>query len=288
MSGPHYGLIEAGGTKFVLGVADASGNILDRHRLPTTSPEDTIGAAVQWLQAQGSPFAGIGLASFGPLDLDTGSPNWGHLMRTPKAGWSHADLAGPFARAFDCPVAIDTDVNGAALAESIWGAGRGKQICLYLTIGTGVGGGAVIDGRILHGKSHPEMGHMRLPRHADDGAFAGTCPFHGACLEGVASGPAIMARWGKPLSEFPAGGAEHRMIAWYLAQAVCSFQAIMEPDCIVMGGGVMATPRLLDLIRSAAEELGGGYFVGKAKDIVVPPGLGDDAGLMGAFALASR
>jgi len=286
MIGTHYGLIEAGGTKFVLGIADADGVILHRHRIPTSDPSDTISAACDWFRSHDVGYAGFGIASFGPLDLEKASPNWGSISRTPKKGWSGANLVRPFADAFACPVAIDTDVNGAALAEARWGAGQGKRLCLYLTIGTGVGGGAVIDGRILHGLSHPEMGHMRLPRHPDDANFAGACPFHGACLEGLASGPAILARWGRSLSECQPGGDEQQMIAWYLGQAVCNFQAILEPDCIILGGGVMATPGLLALVQSAAEQLGAGYFVGKASAIVTAPGLGDDAGLMGAFALA--
>lgn len=286
MSGTHYGLIEAGGTKFVLGIADADGAILQRHRIPTLDAGETISAACDWFRSHDLPYAGFGIASFGPLDLDKASPNWGSITRTPKPGWSGANLVQPFAKAFGCPVAIDTDVNGAALAEARWGAGQGKRLSLYLTIGTGVGGGAVVDGRILHGLSHPEMGHMRLPRHPDDTGFAGACPFHGACLEGLASGPAILARWDKSLSECQPGGAEQKMIAWYLAQAVCNLQAILEPDCIIFGGGVMATPGLLGLVQSEADILGAGYFVGKAPAIVMAPGLGEDAGLMGAFALA--
>lgn len=287
MTKARYGLIEAGGTKFVLGIADEGGKIIARHRIPTLTPEDTLAPALDWFRSQGRDYAGFGIASFGPLCLDRASPQWGHVLATPKAGWRDVDLAGPFADAFGCPVAIDTDVNGAALAESRWGAGRGKRLSLYLTIGTGVGGGAVVDGRILHGVSHPEMGHMRLPRHADDLAFDGICPFHGACLEGLASGPAIQARWGRSLSELPTGGPEQKIIAWYLAQAVCNFQAIMEPDCIIMGGGVMGTEGLIDLVQTEAERLGAGYFVGRAADIIFAPGLGDDAGLMGAFALAA-
>ena len=286
MNGTHYGLIEAGGTKFVLGIADADGAILQRHRIPTLDAGETISAACDWFRSHDLPYAGFGIASFGPLDLDKASPNWGSITRTPKPGWSGANLVQPFAKAFGCPVAIDTDVNGAALAEARWGAGQGKRLSLYLTIGTGVGGGAVVDGRILHGLSHPEMGHMRLPRHPDDTGFAGACPFHGACLEGLASGPAILARWDKSLSECQPGGAEQKMIAWYLAQAVCNLQAILEPDCIIFGGGVMATPGLLGLVQSEADILGAGYFVGKAPAIVMAPGLGEDAGLMGAFALA--
>lgn len=287
MSDIRIGLIEAGGTKFVLGVADAAGTILARHRIPTTTPAETLGASLDWFRAQGHRYARFGIASFGPLDLDTASPSWGYITRTPKPHWAMTDLAGPFAKAFGCPVAVDTDVNGAALAEARWGAGKDDKLCLYLTVGTGVGGGVVVDGRILHGASHPEMGHMRVPRHPDDLGFAGHCPFHGACLEGLAAGPSIIARWGKSLSDLPQGGAEQRMIAWYLAQAVSTFQAMLEPSRIVMGGGVMATEGLIELVREMADDLGNGYFFGKASDIVVHPGLGDDAGLMGAFALSS-
>ena len=280
-----HGLIEAGGTKFILGVAEADGRIVARHRLPTTTPDATLGAAIDWFRGQG-PIDRMGIASFGPLGLDRAAPDWGHILATPKPDWSMADLAGPFMRAFDCPVAIDTDVNGAALAESLWGAGQGVRSCVYLTIGTGIGGGAVVDGRIIGGAGHPEMGHMRLPRHPDDHAFAGHCPFHGACLEGLASGPAILARWGASLSDLPPDGPEQAMIAWYLAQAVTNLQAVLAPGRVILGGGVMATPGLLARIRTLADDLGQGYFATRAADIVVPPGLGADAGLMGAFALS--
>lgn len=281
----RYGLMEAGGTKFVLGVADASGQIVARHRIPTTTPDATIAAALAWF-APHAPLDRMGIAAFGPLELDRAAPHWGHVLSTPKPHWSMADLAGPFVRALGCPVAIDTDVNGAALAESLWGAGQGVRSCVYVTIGTGIGGGAVVDGRILGGAGHPEMGHMRLDRHPDDHGFSGSCRFHGGCLEGLASGPAILARWGKSLSDLPAGGAEQHMIAWYLGQAVVTLQAIMAPARIILGGGVMATPGLLDLVRQHADALGQGYFATRASEMVVLPGLGDDAGLMGAFALS--
>lgn len=281
----HTGLIEAGGTKFVLGIADSRGQVVARHRIPTTTPEETISAAVAWFQ-QYQPIDRIGIAAFGPLQLDRASSHWGYVLSTPKLHWSMTDLAGPFARAFGCPVAIDTDVNGAALAESLWGAGQGTRSCVYITIGTGVGGGAVVDGQILAGAGHPEMGHMRLERHPDDQNFGGFCTFHGGCLEGLACGPAILARWGKSLSDVPSGGAEQQMIAWYLGQAVVSLQAILAPARIILGGGVMTTPGLIDLVRSHAEALGQGYFAARASDIVTTPGLGDDAGLLGAFALS--
>ncbi len=179
-------------------------------------PKKRSRVAIDWLRRQGSDFSAVGIASFGPLDLDPASSGWGHITRTTKPHWSDADVAGPFGRAFDCPVAIDTDVNGAALAEWLWGAGQGTNASLYLTVGTGIGGGAVVGGRLIHGVGHPEMGHIRMPRHPDDGDFAGICPFHGDCLEGLASGPAIKARWGASLSELPSGHRrtpDHRLVS---------------------------------------------------------------------------
>lgn len=284
---PLYGLIEAGGTKFILGVARGPDDVIAQHRIATTQPDETLSTAIDWMRSVApGGLAAIGISSFGPLDLDRASPHWGHVRQTPKPGWSGTDLAGPFARAFGCPVAIDTDVNGAALAESRWGAARDQHAALYLTIGTGVGGGAVIDGKLLHGLSHPEMGHIRVPRHPDDRDFAGHCRFHGDCLEGLACGPAIIARWGASLSELGADHRGHDIIAWYLAQAVQTLQAIFEPGRIIFGGGVMATPGLIERVRTQARVLGGGYFVGDSGSIVVAPGLGDRAGLLGALALA--
>jgi fructokinase len=279
-------LIEAGGTKFVVGISDASRQIHARTRIDTTRPEETIAAAIDWLRQQGSDYAAVGIASFGPLDLDPTSPGWGHITRTTKPDWSDTDVAGPFGAALDCPVAIDTDVNGAALAEWMWGAGQGTNASLYLTVGTGVGGGAIVGGRLIHGVGHPEMGHIRMPRHPADQGFAGICPFHGDCLEGLASGPAIKARWGVSLSNLAADHVGHTMIAWYLAQAAATFQAILEPARIIFGGGVIGTPGLLDRIRTEAAAASGGYFAGVAADIIVPPALGDNAGLLGALALA--
>ena len=285
MSGAVRGLVEAGGTKFVLGTAKPDGTILSTHRIPTTTPDETVGAMLEWFAGQGD-LAAIGLASFGPIELDRASPQWGHILATPKPGWTDADLAGPLLRRFGCPVAADTDVNAAALAEATWGAGRSDRVVLYFTFGTGIGGGAVIDGRTLRGQSHPEMGHIRIPRHPDDHAFGGHCPFHGDCLEGLASGPAIIARWGASLAELPADHPAHAMIAWYIAQAVVTMQAIFEPGCIVIGGGVSQAPGLLERVRETAEVLGRGYFRSKAREIVRAPGLGDRSGLLGALALS--
>ena len=294
-SAASYGLIEAGGTKFVLGLAaepagDATPAITARHQIPTTTPAETLGAAIDWFRAQGVAPKAIGIASFGPLDLDRASPTWGHIPRTPKPHWTGADLCTPFAQAFACPIAIETDVNGAALAEARWGVGcelpANKAAVLYLTIGTGVGGGYVSNGRLLQGLSHPEMGHIRLPRHPDDQNFAGICPFHGDCLEGLAAGPAILKRWGKSLSQLGPDHPASDIIAWYLGQAAATFQAILEPARIVLGGGVMGTPGLLDKVRAAAVNAGAGYFAGEPEKVIVAPGLGTDSGLLGALAVA--
>ena len=285
MNKKRYGLVEAGGTKFVLGVATDKDRFEATTRIDTTTPQETIAAMLDWFRGQDALDA-IGVASFGPLELDKKSPTWGHIGQTPKPHWSGVDIAGPLQRAFGCSVAIDTDVNGAALAEYHWGAGQGQRSMLYFTIGTGVGGGAVVDGQILHGLSHPEMGHIFLPRHPGDMEFAGICPFHGGCLEGLASGPAIKARWGMSLSQLPADHPAHEIIAFYIAQTVVTMQAIFAPARIIFGGGVMCTPGLIDCVRTQAVTLGGGYFRGVPDEIVVLPGLGDKAGLLGALSLA--
>jgi fructokinase len=281
-----YALIEGGGTKFVLGTTGADGAIRVRHRLPTTAPEETLSAAVDWFVEQAESYAAVGIACFGPLELDPDKPDWGHMLQTVKPHWSGIDVAGPFASAFACPVGIETDVNGAALAEAAWGAGQDRGSLLYVTVGTGIGGGYVSRGRLLRGSAHPEMGHISMPRHPDDAEFGGVCAFHGACLEGLASGPAILARWQASLSELPPEHPGHGMIAWYLGQAVATWQAVLQPERIVLGGGVSEAPGLFDRVRAAAREAGGGYFAGDPGEVLVAPGLGADSGLLGALAVA--
>ena len=282
----QYGLIEAGGTKFVLGIADESGALSAIQRLATTTPGETLTAAIDWFRAQHLAPDAIGIASFGPLELDRTKPNWGRIAATTKPHWSHTEIAGPFARAFACPVGLETDVNGAALAEARWGAGRGHETLLYLTVGTGIGGGFVSGAGLLRGLSHPEMGHIRMPRHPADTGYAGACPFHGDCLEGLASGPAIQARWGASLTELGADHPGHAIIAWYLGQAVSTFRAVLQPARIVLGGGVMNTPGLLSRVRNQAAAASGSYFAGDPAELVVAPGLGANSGLMGALAVA--
>jgi fructokinase len=278
---PRFGCIEAGGTKFVLGIAEAHDVILTTTRIPTTNPEDTLSAVIEWFKAQG-PIDAVGIASFGPVDPDPASPRWGYITETTKPGWSNTDFAGRISRALLVPVGFDTDVNGAALAESRWGAAQSDDVAVYFTVGTGIGGGAVINSMPIHGAQHPEMGHIIPKRHVEDQDFAGVCPFHGDCFEGLVSGPAIKARWGASLSELPADHPAHEIVAWYLGNLAMAVQLVLSPRRILFGGGVMATPGLIERVRSAA--------IRQSKDyvtmIIDKPALGDQAGLIGGFALA--
>lgn len=291
MSKPLYGCIEAGGTKFVVGIAAGPDDILETLRVATTSPEETIGATESWLQAaiqRHGAITGLGIASFGPIELDPTNPNWGYITRTTKKGWSGTDFAARMRRVFGVPVGFDTDVNAAALAEARWGAAQSQSVSVYVTVGTGIGGGTIVNDVVLRGLSHSEMGHIRPKRHPADLEFAGICTFHGDCLEGLASGPAIEARWGMSLSELPTDHFGHDVIAFYLAQLASTLQSIMEPGKIVFGGGVMKAPGLIGRVGEMADQLGAGYFRGKASDIVVPAGLGEHAGLSGALILAQN
>ncbi len=284
-----YGSIEAGGTKFIAAILRGPDDILVSERFDTINPEQTIGGVINWLQnanMEFGPMSAVGIASFGPLELHRIAPNWGYITGTTKPGWSNSDFAGRVEREMKLPVGFDTDVNGAALAEYRWGAGQGQRISVYITIGTGIGGGAIVDGRPLLGLTHPEMGHIRPKRHADDTEFSGICPFHGDCMEGLASGPAIKARWGASLSELAADHPAHDIIANYLAQMAVTLQSIMEPGRIILGGGVMGTPGLLDRVRDQAQQLGAGYFRGPASSVIVAPGLGEKSGILGGLALA--
>ncbi len=284
-----YGCIEAGGTKFVVGIASGPDDILATARFNTTTPDETINTCTEWMKAcvaRCGALSAIGIASFGPLELDCSAHDWGHITATTKPNWSQTDFAGRVGREFNLPVGFDTDVNGAALAEARWGAAQGQRVSVYVTVGTGIGGGVIVDGKTLHGLSHPEMGHIHAVRHPDDIGFAGVCPFHGDCLEGLASGPAIKARWGASLSELGSDHISHRVIAWYIAQLAVTLQSMMEPGKIVLGGGVMGTPELLNRVRKEAVRLGAGYFRGKPENVIVAPELGDNVGLLGGLALA--
>lgn len=283
---PLLGAIEAGGTKFVLGVGHGPDAIIEQQQIDTRDPATTLAEATAFF-ARHEGLAAIGIGSFGPLERDPRSAQWGHILATPKPGWSQFDLAGAVARAFRVPVAFDTDVNAAALAEARLGAARDAKVSVYVTIGTGIGGGVIANGHIVGGAGHPELGHMRPRRSADDHGFDGICPFHGDCLEGLASGPAIKARWGESLSHLPADHPGHAIIAGYLGEMCNTLRAALAPDAIVLGGGVMGTPGLFERVIEAAAAGDGGYFALPAAQVIRRPALAPVSGLAGAFLLAA-
>ena len=291
-----FGAIEAGGTKFVCLVGSGPGDIRAETRFATTTPEATLRNALEFLRAEQvrqGPLAAVGIASFGPVDLDPRSPTYGFITSTPKPGWANVDVAGAARASLGLPVGFDTDVNAAGLAEWRWGAAQGLDSVLYLTVGTGIGGGGLMDGRLLHGLVHPEMGHIRIPHDVDADPFPGACPFHGDCLEGLASGPAIRARWQQAAEDLPDDHPAWPLEARYLALAVVNFICTLSPQRIVMGGGVMSHPRLLAMIRTHVVDLLNNYVRAPAviegiDDYVVAPALGGRAGVLGGLALAER
>mgnify|MGYP001297137332 CR=1 FL=1 len=281
------GAIEAGGTKFVCGIGNEEGTILDRISFPTEQPEKTLEQTIRYFQDK--KVEAIGIGSFGPIDLDPSSPNYGHVTTTPKPGWSGFDFLGTMKDAFPVPIGWDTDVNAAALGEARWGAAKGLDSCVYYTIGTGVGVGVYAEGKLVHGLVHPEGGHVPLRRHPDD-PFEGWCPYHKDCLEGLAAGPSLEKRWGKKGSELPADHPAWELEAYYIGQAVAGAILMLSPKKVILGGGVMHQQQLFPLIRAQVQRLLNGYVKADAitkhiDQYIVPPGLGDNAGLCGALAL---
>jgi fructokinase len=291
-----YGGIEAGGTKMVCAVGSGPDDIRAEVRFPTVAPADTIAQIVAFFREQQSraPLAAIGIGSFGPVDLRPDSPTHGFVTTTPKPGWANADFAGPIARALGLPVGFDTDVNVAALGEGRWGAAQGLHTFMYLTIGTGVGGGGYVGGQPIHGLVHPELGHMRIPHDWQADPYAGNCPYHGDCLEGLACGPALELRWGARAEGFGADHPAWPLEANYIALALVNCITILSPQRIVLGGGVMAKELLFPLIRARVQELLNGYVQSTAiisaaiDSYIVPPSLGARAGVLGAIALAEQ
>lgn len=289
-----FGGMEAGGTKFVCAVGSGPDDIRAQVTIPTTSPDETISRSVDFFreaQRQHGTMAAIGIASFGPIDLHAKSATFGYITSTPKAGWAGTNLVGAVQKELGCPVGFDTDVNGAALAEQRWGSAQSLHTFLYLTIGTGIGGGAMVNGQLLHGLIHPEMGHIRLPHDWRLDPFNGICPYHGDCLEGLASGHAISQRWGQPAATLPPEHTAWDLEAHYLALALVNFVCTLSPQRIVMGGGVMAQRQLLRLVRVKLQACLNEYVQAPAiqeeiDQYVVVPGLGDRAGVLGAIALA--
>ncbi|MCF6277460.1 MAG: ROK family protein [Anaerolineales bacterium] len=291
-----FGGIEGGGTKFICALGTDEGEILIETRIPTTSSDETLARCVDFFEEQMPAFgtlSAIGVASFGPLDPRPASAKYGHILATPKAGWSNTDIVGSLRKALDVPVGFNTDVNGAALGEWRWGAAQGLDTFVYLTIGTGVGGGGLVNGQLMHGLLHPEMGHIPLAQDKECDPFESICPFHNDCFEGLASGPAIEKRWGKKAEDLPVGHPAWELEASYIARALRSFICTLSPQRIILGGGVVQQPQLIPLIRKKTQETLNNYVqasqvLERIDEYIVPVALEGKAGILGAFLLAEH
>lgn len=290
----YYGGVEAGGTKFICIVASGPDEILAQERFPTTNPTETIGKTIEFFQpfVKSKQLDAIGIASFGPVDLDTQSKTYGYITTTPKPGWAQADLLGSIQRALGVPCAFDTDVNAAAQGEYFWiPDNHGLDPFLYITVGTGIGVGVIVNGKTLHGLIHPEAGHMFIPHDRLADPFPGVCPFHEDCMEGLASGPSMANRWGQPAetlpNDHPGWDLEARYIAYMISNLILNF----SPKRVVLGGGVPQHFGLIEMVRTYVQQQINGYVrspkvLENIDQLIVSPALGNRAGVMGAIALA--
>lgn len=284
-----FGGIEAGGTHWNCAVGDGEGEIAAAETFATTTPAETIGRVVDFFAAQG-PLSALGVGCFGPVELDRASPRWGRITTTPKPGWSDTDVVAMLRAGLDLPIAFENDVNAAAVGEARWGAGAGLETFCYVTVGTGIGGGAVANGRPLHGLVHPELGHIRIPHDRDRDPFPGCCPFHGDCLEGLASGEALRQRWGAPGEELDRPEV-WELEADYLALGLADVVLTLSPERLIVGGGVAGAPGLLPLVRERLPRILAGYLDAPQlregiDEYLVPPALGKRSGVLGAIELA--
>jgi fructokinase len=277
-----FGGIETGGSKWMCAVGTGPDDLPSTESFPTTTPEETIGRAIAFFEAAG-PVDAIGIGSFGPVDLDPASPTWGYITSTPKPGWVNTNVARAIGERLSVPVGFDTDVNAAALGEHRWGAAQDVDTFCYITVGTGIGGGVMAGGKLVHGLIHPEFGHLRIPHDIEGDPFPGSCPYHGDCWEGLASGTAVEARWGAPAAEIrdPAAWA---LEARYLALGLVAVISILSPQRIIIGGGVSHVPNILPQVQEEIVALMDGYLERTA--LVTLPALGSHAGVLGAIALA--
>lgn len=286
----RIGAIEAGGTKINCGIGDEKGNLFNYVSFPTREPLETMQDVYRYFRDQ--QLEGLGIASFGPVEVNPQSPKYGRITSTPKLAWQNFDWLASMKGYVDCPIYLDTDVNAAALGEARWGAAAGLSNCIYMTVGTGIGAGLLVEGNLVHGLLHPEAGHMLIRRHKED-TYAGHCPFHGDCLEGMASGPAIGDRFGGKAETLGLSHPAWDFEAYYLAQAVVNLTLSTAPQRVILGGGVIHQPQLIEKVRKQVLALLNGYL---AKDeliqgidtFIVPPGLGDFSGLKGALALVTQ
>ena len=281
------GAIEAGGTKFICGIGDETGNILEYTTFPTKTPVETLNHVIEFFHDK--KFDALGVGAFGPVEVDPNSVKYGTITSTPKIEWQNYDLLAALKETIHVPIYLDTDVNVAALGEAKWGAANGLDSCVYITVGTGIGAGALVEGNLVHGLLHPEMGHMLVRKHIDD-PFKGKCPYHQDCLEGLASGPAIQERWGAEGKNLADNHSVWNLEAYYLAQAIMNIVLTLSPKKIILGGGVMKQEQLFPSIHEEVVKLLNGYIDKKEvkesiADFIVPPLLKDFAGLKGAMAL---
>ena len=284
----RLGALEAGGTKMVCAIGDESGKIYEQVSIPTETPEITMPRLISYFEER--KIEALGIGCFGPIDPDKKSETYGSITSTPKRAWADYNSVGTMEKSLMIPVGFDTDVNGSVLGEVTFGQAKGKKCVVYVTIGTGVGAGIYIEGKLLHGMLHPEAGHILLTQRQDD-TYEGTCPYHKTCLEGLAAGPAIEARWGRKAVELKDDARVWDLEAYYIAQAIVNYILILSPQMIILGGGVMHQLHLFPKIRRRTLELLNGYVAHSAilEDIdnyIVPPALGDNAGAAGALLLA--
>ncbi|MDT2758802.1 ROK family protein [Enterococcus xiangfangensis] len=281
-----YGGIEAGGTKFICAVADEKLHIIKKISIPTTSPKTTFEQVFKFFDQY--PIDALGIGSFGPIGIQPNQKNYGHILTTPKEGWSGVDFLGEMEQRYNVPIAWTTDVNAAAFGEVKRGAAKGKRSCIYLTIGTGIGGGIVVNDEIFQGLSHPEMGHLYIKRDPDD-IYQGSCPYHRDCLEGLAAGPSLEARTGIKGEKLSLNHPIWNLQANYLAQALMSYTLILAPEVIVLGGGVMNQDHLLKKIRHQFTTLMADYMeTPRIEDYIVPWGLANESGVIGTLLLAQK
>ena len=285
----RLGALEAGGTKMVCAIGDETGKIFEQISIPTITPEETVPKMVEYFKK--ANVEALGIACFGPIDPDKSSPTYGHITSTPKLPWQNYNIVKAFEDALGCPAGFDTDVNGSVLGEVTFGQAKGKKCVAYATIGTGVGVGVFIEGKLLHGMLHPEAGHVLIQRRADDG-YPGRCPFHKNCLEGMAAGPGIEERWGKKAIELKDKKEVWDLEAYYIAQALTGYVLTLSPEMIILGGGVMHQEQLFPMIRNYVKEMLNGYIkteeIGNMDSYIVPASLHDDQGIMGCLELARR
>lgn len=285
----RLGALEAGGTKMVCAIGNEMGEIFEQISIPTETPEITVPKMIEYFKEK--EIEALGIGCFGPIDPDKDSKTYGYITSTPKLAWVNYDIVGAFEKALGCPVGFDTDVNGSVLGEVTFGQAKGKKSVVYVTIGTGVGVGVYIEGKLLHGMLHPEAGHVLIKKREDD-TYEGRCPYHKTCLEGLAAGPAVEERWGKKAIELKDEKAVWDLEAYYIAQALTGYILTLSPEVIILGGGIMHQEQLFPMIRSYVLEMLNEYLqTDELKDIdhyIVSASLNDNQGIMGCLELAKR